>query len=903
MFIKKIEIENVKTHKKTAISFKEGLNILYGNNGAGKSTVLEMIGFVLFDFLKSKTYQADYVRDFENEKPKYGTARVWINGTDKKIYKISRDIGRTEIEVCDQNGKPLSPPIDTISKFRSWIKKQLGVKFDINLETLFNTAIGIPQGMIVNIFLRSPKERKEYFDEIFQLDIYEKYWENLGVINRKYREEIVEIQKRISGLIGETKNKENLLSSKKNLDEDISKISSEIHKCRKIKEKKEEKLHELIKLKEKLEALENNCRQLEIERKNAELSYENLQKQLHESKYANKICLKTKQAYNEYIILTNLRNDLIPKNDKLNELKDKLNEAHRKYQSIFNTLSNLEEKINESKISVEKIGEIEPKYQKYIHLDEDLKEINEKITMIRSEEERLNRNTERLKELTKKLQNLQEKANDLPKIKKMLEEFKTLEENRENIRLDISIIKNDISFFQNNQNKVKKQLCPFTDQVCKNIQAGDFDIGIFETEIKHKKKLLKSKKLNLDEVNDKLKEKSNIKNQLDELTKGKAKSEEVEKQISNIKIEISELKSKISHKTEFIKLRKELESEKKTLKSYHDEYLINKENAKKLHDLQEKVGPLKKELSLLKTREVNIRNEIEKYNEVPAQLAKVRKKINESEDAYNKYQKNINEANKLETRKQNLKSSRAKLDELKNHHLEKLQEKEKLKSEFDEDKYHQVKTEYEENEKLIIKFNENLRNLQARLDEINEDISNLESKEKELDDFKKQDFKLRAEKKLVSKMRTWLKEFKPKIRLELIQKVNRYASQIYRDIRGDQNSSLIWNEDYEIEIRRSRSAKRFIRLSGGEKMAAALAIRLAILKTLTSAKFAIFDEPTTNLDEIARNNLSKYINNIEGFSQLFVISHDDSFKRHSEYVIKLSKDNKERTQVNYLTNI
>ncbi|MBD3214844.1 MAG: AAA family ATPase [Candidatus Lokiarchaeota archaeon] len=903
MFIKKIEIENVKTHKKTAISFKEGLNILYGNNGAGKSTVLEMIGFVLFDFLKSKTYQADYVRDLENDHPQYGTARVWINGADKKIYKITRDIGRTEIEVCEHNGKPLSPPIDTISKFRSWIKKQLGVKFDINLETLFNTAIGIPQGMIVNIFLRSPKERKEYFDEIFQLDIYEKYWENLGVINRKYRDEIVEVQNRISGLIGETKNKENLISSKNNLTEDIAKISSEMHKCQKIKEKKEKKLHQLNELKDMLEEIENNCKQLEIERKNAKQSYDNLQKQLDESIYANKICLNTKQAYSEFINLSNLRNDLIAKNEKLNELKEKLNEENRKYQSIFNTLGNLEEKIDESKFSVEKTRETEPKYQKFIHLDEDLKEINEKITIIKSEEDRLKRNKEKLKELTKKLQKLQEKANDLPKLKKKLEEFDKFEKNRESIKLDISIIRNDLSFFQNNQNKVKNQLCPFTEQVCKNIKAGDFDIGIFETEIKNKKKLLESKKLKLNEINDKLRDKSNIKNQLDELTKNKAKSEEVEKQISNINVEISDLKSKISHKIDFVKLRTELESEKEILKPYHDEYLIHKENAKKLSDLQEKLGPLKKELTLLKNREENITNEIKKYKEVPNQLGKIRGKIIELEDAYNKYQKNINEAKKLEKRKGNLKLSKTKLDELKNHHLQKLQEKTKLKSEFDEDEYHKVKTECEENEKLIIKFNENLRNLQARLDEINEDITKVELKEEKLEDFRKQDFKLRAEKKFISKMRTWLKEFKPKIRLELIQKVNRYASQIYRNIRGDQNTSLIWNKDYEIEIRKSRSTKRFIRLSGGEKMAAALAIRLAILKTLTTAKFAIFDEPTTNLDEIARNNLSKYINNIEGFNQLFVISHDDSFKRHSEYVIKLSKDNEERTQVNYLTNI
>ena len=84
-------------------------------------------------------------------------------------------------------------------------------------------------------------------------------------------------------------------------------------------------------------------------------------------------------------------------------------------------------------------------------------------------------------------------------------------------------------------------------------------------------------------------------------------------------------------------------------------------------------------------------------------------------------------------------------------------------------------------------------------------------------------------------------------------------------------------------------------------MAAALSIRLVILKTLTNAEFAFFNEPTSNLDPTACVNLGKYINNIKGFNQLFIISHNDSFKRHSDYVIKFSKDKTETTSIDYLT--
>ena len=84
-------------------------------------------------------------------------------------------------------------------------------------------------------------------------------------------------------------------------------------------------------------------------------------------------------------------------------------------------------------------------------------------------------------------------------------------------------------------------------------------------------------------------------------------------------------------------------------------------------------------------------------------------------------------------------------------------------------------------------------------------------------------------------------------------------------------------------------------------MAAALAIRLAILKILTNADFAFFDEPTTNLDKDERNNLAKCIQNIKGFRQIFVISHDDTFEENAENIIKFTKDDDEITHVQFLS--
>jgi exonuclease SbcC len=76
-------------------------------------------------------------------------------------------------------------------------------------------------------------------------------------------------------------------------------------------------------------------------------------------------------------------------------------------------------------------------------------------------------------------------------------------------------------------------------------------------------------------------------------------------------------------------------------------------------------------------------------------------------------------------------------------------------------------------------------------------------------------------------------------------------------------------------------------MSGGEQMAAAMSVRLALLKQLSDIRIAFFDEPTTNMDAERRENLAVQLSNIKHFDQLFVISHDDTFEGYVDNVVKI----------------
>jgi exonuclease SbcC len=113
------------------------------------------------------------------------------------------------------------------------------------------------------------------------------------------------------------------------------------------------------------------------------------------------------------------------------------------------------------------------------------------------------------------------------------------------------------------------------------------------------------------------------------------------------------------------------------------------------------------------------------------------------------------------------------------------------------------------------------------------------------------------------------------------------ANHLFREITGRHDVTLQWTRDYEITIEEEGRERPFLNLSGGEQMAAALAVRLALLKELSEVNIAFFDEPTANMDEERRRNLAQQIGRIKDFHQLFVISHDDSFEGYTDQIISL----------------
>jgi len=147
------------------------------------------------------------------------------------------------------------------------------------------------------------------------------------------------------------------------------------------------------------------------------------------------------------------------------------------------------------------------------------------------------------------------------------------------------------------------------------------------------------------------------------------------------------------------------------------------------------------------------------------------------------------------------------------------------------------------------------------------------------------------ERQLATVLRQSIRAAGPEITRQLLSRISRMASRINAEVLNQSGVELEWTPDYEIVTKRQGETRGFAQLSGGEQMAAALAVRLAILRDLSNVRMAFLDEPTAHLDQERRSNLGDQVQRLQGFDQLVVISHDDTFDGLFGHVIRIGREN------------
>jgi exonuclease SbcC len=198
MRIENVTLENVKSYAgPTTIEFGEGVHAILGENGAGKSTIPEAIGFCLFGATPPHATQDELVRDGETS----GTINIEIT-LDGTHYRLQRKVGGTNPKIANLTDDA-ELTIDTVGEYEEWLRAKFGVPDSLDLSDLWSNCIGVPQTDFISDFTDREAKRVETFDELLGIDTYRDAYKDLVDLPRAIETDAEDILNEISRLDGE----------------------------------------------------------------------------------------------------------------------------------------------------------------------------------------------------------------------------------------------------------------------------------------------------------------------------------------------------------------------------------------------------------------------------------------------------------------------------------------------------------------------------------------------------------------------------------------------------------------------------------------------------------------------------------------------------------------------------
>ena len=921
MIIKKVQLENYRSHSNITVEFTKGVNLILGKNGRGKTSILEAISTVMF-----------------NTKDRSGKE------TGKSYIKFGEKSSKVEIDFIANDGREynLKTEFFKTKPKKQALKDMIGSEYDGDIQEKLEELCGIKKGFeetyeniviakqneFINIFKDSGTIREKTFNKIFNTQIYKEMYDSfLKEAVDKYKEKVKDLDKEITFLKENMEDKEqitNFLKEEKDIEKNLQDNFKNIIVVSK-------NLENEIKDYETTEIELNNLIKNIKDEENKINKYLNILKEnVIEAKQAKKskiIVKENEKSYLEYLNIENKLKDLRENLDNLLE-EQKLN---IKYQNNIEKLelsnknlkvdiSNLEENISknsekkenlENEISELKVKEenLDLKLKKYIILLDEL----EKLENFKDKklEDKLKKTTEidilkkelvskndlfkiiSIEELEKKLSNFQEFEKEL----KLLEEQKI-------------IFETEIKTLKKSSKELSDKICPFLNEKCQNLEDKEAE-DYFSSKISIKTEDLENLKKNIEEKTQILLEK--------EIFEDKKKQYfELEKSIKDLELSL---------KNEEINL-KEIELDIKNLDIDIQKLIENQEfqNSQILREKKKELEVELRNLNLDEKRE-NLKNLLENLELEKEKILKNQNSIESNLKEIDNYSKKIKEdTNKnIESKKSEIKTFENKLDDLKNPYNEYLKnnvlaedlenlllkvnknikelyslraDKNLLKQKvFDleekikniqitelKEKYDTIKEELNEINKKLGSSQEKIENYKKILEKIS---SQEERQKKLLIEFKKLENKFNK----ASLIRNEVGQMGRAISKYMLSGISNIASLNFNKITG-RTERIEWSNEekdkYAVYLVGQERKIAFEQLSGGEQVSVAIAIRGTMTEYFTNSKFMILDEPTNNLDTERKKLLAEYMGEIlNNLEQSIIVTHDDTFREMAEKIIEL----------------
>ena len=509
MIIKRVQLENYRSHSNTTVEFTKGVNLILGKNGRGKTSILEAISTVMFNTKdrSGKETGKSYIKFGE----KSSKVEIDFIANDGREYNLKTEFFKTKPKkqtLTDMTGSEYDGDIQEKLEELCGIKK--------GFEETYENIVIAKQNEFINIFKDSGTTREKTFNKIFNTQIYKEMYDSfLKEAIDKYKSEKENLDSKISSLKENMEDKEqitNFLKEEKEIEKDLQDKFKNINVVSKNLEN-EIKEYEITEIE-----LNNLIKNIKDEESKIKKYLNILKENIIEAKQAKKakiIVKETEKYYLEYLDIENKLKDLRENLDNLLE-EQKLNTQYQNNieklelsnKNLKVDISNLEENISknsekkenlENEISNLKIKEenLDLKLKKYIDLLDEL----EKLENFKDKklEDKLKKMTEidiLQKNLTSKMDSY--KATNIEIIEKKLSDFQELEKELKLLEEQKIIFKTEIKTLKKSSKELSDKICPFLNEKCKNLEDKEAE-DYFSSKISIKTEDLENLKKNIEE--------------------------------------------------------------------------------------------------------------------------------------------------------------------------------------------------------------------------------------------------------------------------------------------------------------------------------------------------------------------------------------------------------------------
>lgn len=908
MIFTRLKLNNFKSHEHTVINFNKGISVIVGENGAGKSTILEAISFALFkqhtakkidDLVRNNAESMSVELEFISNGREYKIVRDKKSNLKSSIFKKASSEGGY-MHICTGDKE---------------VSNEILQVLDIDSD-LFLNAIYIRQGEIAELVDKTPAEKKQLIGKLLGLDSLEIAWKNILPF-------ITDYQTQLANLEGKLYNSEQLVDDYKSKRLELDALKDKGHELE----------EQLIEVNSILGDMSESRRNMEIE------------KEIHETQVNN--------LESEKKNLSKLENDKHRVQEGLDEIRKAEEEIERleKFVSKLDVYLDFEKSVSSIQRLKEEEREIEEKlasisnqqiiisnkkegYNNYISSEEEINKLNNQKTNFEKELAAMAKLEKDKKDL---LKHIEEERNDI-------ENFFSKSKDK----LDDNGVSQDELAEIDNFNNLDEFTSKFIDEtstkiddLSKDIIAKNEDIVVFKQNIKACKKPLKEldsidnkcpvcqsdisslKKKELNKhYNSEIQKNEKLISQNEEtvrlLIKNKNSFDEKLEFLSDLSKQIVEYKHEVQHvQDELVRLNKideELEakeyisnklgelilviankkSDRESFKESHDSYIQAKGALDALGSETEAQYKLKQVKNEIDNHVTNIKLAIEQDPHLssdisPEELQKRIDDLKQKTDEYNQLKGFIQNKQSLMTQldsvKEDIGMSLNQID---------ITENKIAASTYDQDKFEQILFNYERYERRKSSISIELSEIKGQARESIKVIQDLTEKITISNKFQQEYNDISDYINLLSYIRNLYSKNGIQKDLRNISKpmIQKHTKEFFNEFNFNY-SDLTIDDEYDVTVYGPEGESSMSMVSGGEKIAIALALRLGITQAMANGELdtILLDEPTIHLDASRKHELINLLKEMSALPQMIIVTHEAQLENAADNLIKVEKEN------------